>query len=101
MIEQNCTFEHEGRTYESGGAYLVDCPDGKMRGVVYVQCSDVPGHPHKVTTWHGDFIAYVALTDYQGNFCKMRRVSFTYKGRKFVGDYCPDWADAVKVRSTK
>jgi hypothetical protein len=97
MLEQNCTIEHEGKTYEAGGSYLLPCTDGKVRGIVYVDTQN-----RTVTTWHGELIARLdALTYYRGNFCRMARISFTHEGRKFIGDYCPNWADACKVRSTK
>lgn len=96
FIEQDCKIELQGKEYESGGAYIALCTDGKMRGVVYVN-----SEKRIVTTWHGEFIARMSYTDYNGNFCKMRRVSFTLDGVKYVGDYCPDWADACRVRSTK
>lgn len=96
FIESNCTIEHEGKIFEAGGAYLLDCTDGKKRGVVY--CSD----KRTVTTWHGDFIARLdTYTAYRGNFCRMARITFTLDGKKYIGEYCPDWSEAVKVRSTK
>lgn len=108
FIEQDCTIEHEGKSYTSGGAYLVECPDGKHRGVVYVS-NALSVHGSRgwlsgyadITDWHGNKIARCIYTDYRGNFCKMRRISFELDGKKFVGDYCPDWSQACKVRSTK
>jgi hypothetical protein len=97
VFETDCTITHEGQKFESGGAYLLPCTDGKVRGVVYVNRK-----AGTVITWHGETIARLdAYTEYRGNFCKMARISFTHEGRKFVGDFCPDWADACKVRSTK
>lgn len=96
FIEQDCTFTVEGQSFTSGGSWIAECTDGKTRGVVYVN-----EKTRSVTTWRGDFIAKMHYTDYQGNFCKMRRVSFSYNGKNFVGDYCPDWSEACKVRSTK
>jgi hypothetical protein len=98
FVEKDCKIEHEGKTFESGGSYLLPCTDGKIRGAVYVSEENMR---RVVTTWHGEVIAPATWTDYQGNFCRMRRVSFTWQGRKFVGDYCPDWSELVKVRSTK
>ena len=95
--ETNCTIEHNGQTFESGGAYILPCKDGKLRGVIYVS-----NDQRTVTTWHGEFIAKVdTVSRYRGNFCKMTRITFTYEGRKMIGEYCADWADACKVRSTK
>lgn len=95
-VETDCTISHEGRTYEAGGSVLLNCTDGKVRGVVYVNDRD-----HTVTTWHGERIAFATWTDSRGNFCKMRRVSFTYAGIRIIGEYCPDWSQMVRVRSTK
>ena len=108
ILETDCTIEHDGQTYASGGAHLLPCTDGKYRGVVYVKmiAQTTPAglpweHRATVTTWHGEHIADASFTDYQGNFCKMRRIGFTWQGIKFIGDFCPDWAEACKVRSTK
>jgi len=103
-VETNCTITHNGRTFESGGMYIVPCSDGFYRGAVYVQpyVAGWEGHLARVTTWHGDLVAVLdTLTNYRGNFCKMRRISFTLKGVKFVGDYCPDWSELCRVRSTR
>ena len=100
FVERDCKITHEDQSFESGGAYLLPCRDGKIRGIVYH--SDVK---NVVTDWHGNVIARASYTDYRGNFCKMRRVSFSLKieGQRvnFIGDYCPDWVELVKVRSTK
>lgn len=96
FVEQNCIIEHDGQFFEAAGAFLLPCTDGKIRGVIYVNKG-----AGEVRTWHGDRIAAASFVDYQGNFCRMRRVSFTLDGHKYIGDYCPDWADACKVRTTK
>lgn len=95
--DKECTIELGGKEFTSGGAYIAQCKDLVFRGVVYVSSDK-----KHVKTWHGEIIAPIdTLRDYQGNFCKMRRVTFTLKGIKFTGDYCPDWAECVKVRSTR
>ena len=97
FIEENCKIEHAGKTFESGGSFVVDCTDGFRRGIVYAK-------PDKgiVTTWHGETIARAKYGSiYQGNFCKMQSVSFTLDGILFTGRYCPDWAQMVRVKSTK
>lgn len=116
FIEENCTINHGGRTFEAGGSWLLDCTDGHRRGVVYVKHpeSDRPGGPWgeyrnrypagrgTVTTWHGETIAPAYFGSvYQGNFSRMRSVSFTVDGVTYAGRYCPDWSEAVKVRSTR
>jgi hypothetical protein len=114
--ETKCTFEFQGKQFTSGGAYILPCTDGKYRGVVYiVEKADQSQHALATmgegvtrlkslyaTTWHGEIIAPLrSHTLYRGNFCKMARISFDYEGRRYVGDYCPDWASLCKVRSTK
>ena len=95
FIEENCVIEHEGQQFESGGAWLCECTDGYWRGVVYAKPS-----AGVVTDWHGNMIAAASFGQtYQGNFSKMRSVSFTWQGKRFTGRYCPDWADAIKVRA--
>ena len=98
FVETNCKFSHEGIEFESGGSYIGKCSDGLYRGIVYVDFTR-----KVVTTWHGEVIAPLdRWTLYRGNFTRyMARISFTYNGIKFIGDYCTQWADACKVRSTK
>jgi|WetSurMetagenome_2_1015567.scaffolds.fasta_scaffold878088_1 hypothetical protein len=97
FIEKDCTFSFQGMAFESGGARIVKCSDNKMRGVVYVNVGKMT-----VNTWHGDFIAHIDYyTSYRGNFCRMVHITFTIDGIKFIGLYCPDWADACKVWSSK
>lgn len=104
FIEQDCTVEHEGRHFTCGGAHLVDCTDGFRRGVVYakVHARSLERTIGVVTDWHGAKLADCTFGPiYQGIFCRMRSVSFTLDGVRYTGRYCPDWADAVRVRSTK
>lgn len=106
LLETDCTIEHNGKEYTAGGSYLLPCTDGRYRGVVYIKqdggSTINPKHTWgTVTTWHGEQLARAGFTDYHGNFCQMRRVSFTWQGMKFIGDYCPDWSEACKVRTTK
>ena len=101
FVEKDCDFTHEGKTFEAGGSYLLPCTDGKVRGAVYIVKDKMTDEYH-ASTWHGEHLAFLdTMTVYRGNFCRMCRVTFTYDGRKFIGEYCPDWADACKVRSTK
>lgn len=34
--ETNCAIEHNGQTFEPGGACILPCKDGKLRGVIYM-----------------------------------------------------------------
>jgi hypothetical protein len=120
FIEDDCTIEHEGRTFKSGGSWLCDCSDGYRRGVVYVKPPKIGydtthlrriiraggEHPRScygfVTTWHGEQIAGAGFGPiYQGNFCRMRAVTFTFEGVTFTGRYCPESSQAVRVKSTR
>ena len=97
LIEPDCTITHNGATFASGGAVLAPCTDGYWRGVVY-QGTD----SGTVRTWHGDKLAFASYgRPYQGNFCRMRSVTFTLGGITFHGRWCPDWADMIRVRSTR
>ena len=69
--EGDCTIELQGKMFTNGGAFIAECTDGKLRGMVYVN-----KEKRAVTTWHGEIISPARWSDYQGNFCKMRRVSF-------------------------
>jgi hypothetical protein len=97
FIEGPCAIEHEGKTFEAGGAWLRD-----GRGVVYVDVSPSPTRQHRVTDWHGKVLAAAELGPiYWGNYCRMRSVRFDYEGAAYVGRYCPDAGDAVRVRALK
>ena len=130
FIEGECTINLQGREFTSGGSWLARCSDGVMRGCVYVKDTPVVldgtgGYKPApfiswrdwgsrirygsgdVITWHGEVIAPCSWTNYiNGLGIRMRRVSFTLTlsgGRpyKFIGDYCPDWSEFVRVRSTR
>jgi hypothetical protein len=45
FVEQDCTFEHEGRKFESGGAVITD-----QWIVAY------PGEGNRLNDWHGNQI---------------------------------------------
>lgn len=44
FVEQDCTIEHAGRKFTSGGAWR-----GESRALVYVSADE-----REVTTWHGE-----------------------------------------------
>ena len=97
FVEKDCVIEHEGKKFESGGAFICLCTDGYIRGVVYSTMDQ-----ESVTTWHGEKIADAEYgPEYRGNFCKMQAVTFEHGGVKFHGRYCPDWSQMIRVRSTK
>ena len=109
FIDQNCTIEHNGQTFESGGAFIAERADtGKLAGVVYAQWADPKTDPHitggYITNWHGDIkIRAYFGREYRSNFGDKRRsVWFTYKGREMFGVWCStDWNQLVRVREIK
>ena len=102
FIETDCVVTHDGQSFAAGGAWIADCTDGIRRGVVYAK-PERDGHSSgAVTDWHGNFLAVAEYGPrFQGPFCRMRCVSFTFDGVRYCGRYCPDWTNAVRVRSTK
>jgi hypothetical protein len=101
LIERDCKIEHEGRTYEAGGAFLAPCTDGYWRGMVYVG-EECGRRLRTVTDWHGNVLATASLGPiYRRNFCRMQAVTFEWNGIKFHGRFCPDASESVRVRSTR
>ena len=49
MIEADCKFVHEGKTFESGGAYVVG-----NKALVYVKEKE-----REVTDWHGNCLGHI------------------------------------------
>lgn len=97
LIERDCTIEHQGQTFSAAGAILAPCADGRWRGVVYESATS-----QDVCTWHGKRIARATWgRPYQGNYCRMQSVRFDWQGMTFIGRYCPDSSQAIKVRTTK
>lgn len=86
FMDQQCTIEHEGQVFESGGAYIAKRKDsGKYSGAVYAD--DKKG---VVTNWHGDIVipAYFGPV-FRGNMGDQRRqVWFTWQGINFTGRWC-------------
>lgn len=115
FIETDCKIEHEGRTFEAGGAWLCDCTDGYRRGVVYVKPAEPiqtpingvysPSYPRRgiVTDWHGNKLADASISmPFRGGFgARMRSVRFTIDGVTYTGRYGCDWASACRVKSTR
>lgn len=61
-IEQNCTIEHENRTFESGGAYVDDNYVIGYVGDVITDCPQLRKSRHKLTNWHGEQIGIIYLS---------------------------------------
>lgn len=102
FIETDCTITGpNGQTATAGGASLVNCSDGLVRGVVYAKANSDGWHRGQVTDWHGNVIAHATFSGvYRGGFgAKMRTVRFIVDGVTFSGRYGCDWSNAVKVKS--
>jgi len=97
FVERDCKVDFNGQSFESGGAYILPCTDGKLRGMVYVnQKKSI------VADWHGNEIARLdTFTKFRGNYCQMVKITFTLSGVKFIGLYCDEWCEVCKVWSTK
>lgn len=78
FIEQDCRFEHAGRTFESGGAVVT--PD---YAVAY------PGKDGKLTDWHGHelgtwrAVASWRVNSYVGS--RMYQIEATIAGVTYTG----------------
>lgn len=78
MIETDCTFAG----IECGGAWLVECSDGRMRGVLYAAPKT-----SEVQDWHGVLRIPARFGNVWTSNMGDRRQSvyFTYEGRPFRG----------------
>lgn len=94
FVEENCTITHEGKSFSSGGAYLIKNAKGKLEGILYQYPE------HTIGDWKGSFkIPYVVLNRWIGNLGnKCELVSFEYLGKRFHGiNYSTDNQDLVRV----
>lgn len=99
FVETDCTFEHEGKKFTSGGSWLMKRKDnGKYEGILYA-------NPEKrqVTSWDGSLVIPATFGKvFQGNISKRQYCWFTYQGMHFVGiNYSVDWQDCIKVKQIK
>jgi hypothetical protein len=106
FVEPDCTFTHEGKTFESGGAWLAQRKDtGRYEGILYAK-----PETHEVTDWHGKLriqasfgpVWHSAFRDYQGFPQKNRTIRFEYQGKRFSGiQYNIDWSEIVRVKEVR
>lgn len=100
FIDQDCTIEHEGKTFTSGGAFIARRTDtGKFGGIVYAEWRD--DKPFTVSNWDGD----IRMPAQKGkvwlsNFGDKRRsVWFEWNNVKFYGVWCSiDNNQVVRVK---
>ena len=99
MVETGCTVSHEGRTFESGGSWLLrHQTTGKMHGMFYAY--EKTG---QVGTWHGDVkVAARFGRAWRDNFGGTRQhVTFTWDGIKMSGIYFKSGGDIVRAREVR
>ena len=99
FVDQDCTIEHEGHKFTSGGAFIGVDKNGKHRGTVYGD------YDHKtVSNWDGSIkIPATYYGEHRGNMGDRRIfVRFRYGGRNFFGRWFGmDWSQIVRVRECK
>ncbi|RPI56247.1 MAG: hypothetical protein EHM49_00730 [Deltaproteobacteria bacterium] len=98
-LEQKCTIEFQGKTFESGGAFIgINRKTGKRDGIVYAYQGE-----GKVGNWHGDIkVPAVFGREWTSSFGDIRQsISFTWKEMRFSGIYFKSGSDIVRVREIK
>lgn len=96
----NCTIEHNGISFSSGGAIL-----DENGGTVYGDY-DTPNYASRgqVTNWHGTIKINANYGKvYRSNFGDKRRsVRFTHDGINYYGVWCSiDWNQSINVRRVR
>lgn len=98
-MEKDCKFSFEGKTFESGGAFIGKDKNGKHGGRVYGNETKM-----EVSNWHGDIKVKASYGHvFRSNFGDKRRyVWFTWKGISFYGLWCSiDWNQLIPVKECK
>jgi len=95
LIDQDCTIEHEGKKFTSGGAFIGKDKNDKFGGIVYAYEST-----KQVGNWDGSIKinARFGMT-WQNNMGDIRQsVYFTYESVNFYGVYYKSGSDIVRCR---
>jgi hypothetical protein len=95
FVETDCTFTFEGRTFESGGSWLIPDKNGHLVGLLYAYEGE-----GCVGTWHGDkkYPARFGRT-WKSNMGDTRQhVVAKIEGRTFSGTYYKSGSDIVRLR---
>ena len=121
FIETDCKIEFEGKTFESGGSFLVpNRKTGKLEGLLYASIKEPEqkaqlntnlgvwplsnwGTKGTVSSWDGSIkIDALFLNEWQSNMGDIRQVvRFEYEGKKFSGIYYKSGSDIVRVKETE
>lgn len=99
IIETNCKFTHEGKTYQANGACL-----DERGGIVYITMKN--GHLI-ATEWNGRLIsANVHVVSKWKQYShgvpyQMCAIRFSVSNMTYSGRYSSDWSQACKVKRVK
>ena len=99
FMDQDCTIEHKGQKFTSGGAFLGIDKNGKMGGCIYGDYDF-----RHITNWDGSI--KVPARYYSSHYGSMgdKRVyvQFSYSGKKFFGRWCGmEFNQLITVRELK
>jgi hypothetical protein len=92
------TIEHEGKSFSAMGSII----DTEARLIIgYPKYGNFNGIGHQLTTWHGDFIAGLAITGKARGFngVELTCYAIDYQGRRYHGRGLGEGM-AVKLRCT-
>ena len=106
FVETNCTFEHKGKTFEAGGAFLAD-----NVGLVYVREIPLCGGKLRgleVTDWHGNALGTASVRSTWNRYTRYgERNRWTayrvhlHDGSIWHGRHCSDNAQALRIHRCK
>jgi hypothetical protein len=90
FIEQDCKIVHEGKTFESGGSWMMQRADTKQYvGILYLYTTTIaPGRvTYHVGTWDGSKkVPCSVFSHWRGNFGDKRlALRFHWDGMAFTG----------------
>lgn len=97
-IETNCIIEHEGRKFESGGAFIGIDKNGKHGGIVYAYEKE-----SKIGNWHGNIKLNARFCrEYRSNMGDKRQsVYFKWNGISFYGIYFKQNSEIIRCKEIK
>jgi hypothetical protein len=102
-VERKCCISHEGKTFCSGGSYLMPDKYGFLRGILYLYREKTEtGHRYMVGTWDGkEKVPAVRTNTWRSNFGDIRSsFRFTWHGVDFSGINA-GWGDIVRCKELK
>lgn len=92
-VEQDCTIEHNGQTFEAGGAVVTN-------DIIYGYVVD-----RTIRNWHGDTILLRITRTNTTRMWQGARLTAVWAvdadGQRWFGKYGSDWADLIRMRPLK